>query len=156
MRLRFTAQGKGKYAECTEFRLTDSFGQLSLSAKGTISAENSIKQPYFYGTIDQAEISPQGSARLFQNLTGKAELPSLLTRIGFIHFTGDVSGYPHQLTTHGNLRSNVGNLQANVTMHTDTISHNRSFSGRVSSEELQLGKLLDKEKTGEMQLLTLN
>lgn len=146
VRLRFTAQGKGKYAECTEFRLTDSFGQLSLSAKGTISAENSIKQPYFYGTIDQAEISPQGSARLFQNLTGKTELPSLLTRIGFIHFTGDVSGYPHQLTTHGNLRSNVGNLQANVTMHTDTISHNRSFSGRVSSEELQLGKLLDKEK----------
>ena len=124
MRLRFTAQGKGKYAECTEFRLTDSFGQLSLSAKGTISAENSIKQPYFYGTIDQAEISPQGSARLFQNLTGKAELPSLLTRIGFIHFTGDVSGYPHQLTTHGNLGSRMSGTCKPMLLFSTDSKHN--------------------------------
>lgn len=144
--LRFTAQGKGARAECSEFSLTDNYGQIKVHAKGIVNAEGSVERPYFYGKIAQAEVTPQGMIRLFQNLTGQTEPPAILERIGFIRFKGDLSGYPHQLTTHGNLHSNVGSLQANVTMHTDTTTHNRSFSGRVASEALQLGKLLNKEK----------
>lgn len=144
--LRLAAKGQGKRAECTEFELTDSHGQLKLNAEGAIDAEISASQPYFYGKIGQANISSQGFIQLFQNLTGKTDLPPLLTRIGFIDFRGDISGYPYRLTTHGNIRSNVGDLQANVTMHTDTTNHSRSFSGRIVTQELNLGKLLNKEK----------
>lgn len=67
-----------------------------------------------------------------------------MKRINYFHFNGDVSGYPHLLTMHGLIRSGAGNVQANVTMHTDTLTNAHSYSGKIKSKELRIGKLLAK------------
>ena len=63
----------------------------------------------------------------------------------------DISGYLNQLTTHGTLLTDVGSIRANVTMHSDTLTHLRSYSGKIISPELQLGTLLNQERHWEAQ-----
>ena len=95
----------------------------------------------------QLKADKEGTGWLIQNLTGKTNTPAILQRIGDINFNGDISGYLSQLTTHGTLLTDVGSIQANVTMHSDMITHLRSYSGKIISPELNLGALLDQEKT---------
>lgn len=73
-------------------------------------------------------------------------MPPVLKNIEFIRFNGKVSGVPSQLTMHGDIRSGVGAIQANVTMHKNPQTQARNFSGHVASDSLQLGKLLGKEE----------
>lgn len=102
---------------------------------------------FLFGNLAQLKADKEGTGWLIQNLTGKTNTPAILQRIGDINFNGDISGYLSQLTTHGTLLTDVGSIQANVTMHSDTITHLRSYSGKIISPELNLGALLDQEKT---------
>lgn len=77
-----------------------------------------------------------------------APVPDILQRLGFLKFRGDVSGYPSRITAHGTLQSLPGQINANLTMHTDTITQQKSYSGKVSTHDFELGKLLAKKELG--------
>lgn len=74
-------------------------------------------------------------------------MPNVLKQVEFLDFEGDISGFMHQLTVYGNFRSAIGSLKANVTMHKDTITNLNSYSGKILSEDFNIGKLLNKENT---------
>lgn len=102
---------------------------------------------FLFGNLSQLEVDKEGINWLLYNLSGKNNVPDILKRIGSISFNGDISGYLNQLTTHGTLLTDVGSIRTNVTMHSDTLTHLRSYSGKIISPELQLGTLLNQEKT---------
>lgn len=54
-----------------------------------------------------------------------APVPDILQRLGFLKFQGDVSGYPSRITAHGTLQSEPGQINANLTMHTDTLTQQK-------------------------------
>ena len=144
----FALEGKGLRAECTRFILNDDDRHISIKADALIDARNHARGPYLFCEVGQMDVSERGTIQIYQNLTGKSEAPDMLKRLKNIHFRGDVSGYPYQLTTHGKLSASVGEIQANVTMHTDTLSRLHSFSGHVTTDNLQMGKLLARESLG--------
>lgn len=84
-----------------------------------------------------------------------APVPDILQRLGFLKFQGDVSGYPSRITAHGTLQSQPGQINANLTMHTDTLTQQKSYSGKVSTHNFELGKLLAKKNWVKL-LLTWN
>lgn len=144
-----TFRGKGRQFRCTHFYLASPQKELILRAQGMMDANQSVKSPYFFGEITQADVSEKALPWLFHNLKGaETNLPDLIQRLGFIQFQGDVSGYPSRITAHGTVKSRPGQLNANVTMHTDTLTLQKSYSGRISTHDFELGKLLAKEELG--------
>ena len=147
LNLRITLEGKGYQTKCTDIYLSNDYQSLLLKGEAMVNHWNEKNNMFLFGNLAQLKADKEGTGWLIQNLTGKTNTPAILQRIGDINFNGDISGYLSQLTTHGTLLSDVGSIQANVTMHSDTITHLRSYSGKIISPELNLGALLDQEKT---------
>ena len=145
--LRIALEGKGYQTKCTDIYLSNNDQSLLLKGEAMINHWNEKNDLFLFGNLSQLDADKEGISWLIQNLTGKANAPDILQRIGDISFNGDISGYLNQLTTHGTLLTDVGNIRANVTMHSDTITHLHSYSGKIISPELNLGMLLNQEKT---------
>lgn len=145
--LRIALEGKGYQTKCTDIYLSNDAQSLLLKGEAMINHWNEKNNLFLFGNLSQLDADKEGISWLIQNLTGKANAPDILQRIGDISFNGDISGYLNQLTTHGTLLTDVGNIRANVTMHSDTITHLHSYSGKIISPELNLGMLLNQEKT---------
>ena len=64
---------------------------------------------------------------------------------GLSQFRGDVSGYPSRITAHGTLQSQPGQINANLTMHTDTLTQQKVIPEKFSTIILSFGKLLAKK-----------
>lgn len=142
--LQFSINGHNRHIQCSDFYLTNPDKDLQLQAEALFNGERKNSSAYIFGKVSHLDINEKGFNWLHQNLTGKKDLPGILKRINYFHFNGDVSGYPHLLTMHGLIRSGAGNVQANVTMHTDTLTNAHSYSGKIKSKELRIGKLLAK------------
>lgn len=145
--LQAAIDGKGNQINCTQLSVSNSDRSLLLEAEATIKRWNEKNNMFLFGNLSQLEANKKGIAWLLHNITGGNNIPGILKRLGDIQFKGDISGYPNQLTTHGTVQTSVGNIQANVTMHSDTITNLHSYSGKVVSSELNLGTLLAQEKT---------
>lgn len=145
--LRMSFDGKGYQTKCTDIYLSNNSQSLLLKAEAMINHWNEKNNMFLFGNLSQLDVDKEGINWLFHNLSGKNDIPNILQRVGNISFNGDISGYLNQLTTHGTLLTDVGSIQANVTMHSDTLTHLHSYSGKIISPELQLGTLLNQEKT---------
>lgn len=121
--LRIALEGKGYQTKCTDIYLSNNDQSLLLKGEAMINHWNEKNNLFLFGNLSQLDADKEGISWLIQNLTGKANAPDILQRIGDISFNGDISGYLNQLTTHGTLLTDVGNIRANVTMHSDTITH---------------------------------
>lgn len=145
--IKFAMTGHGNYMECSEFFLSNIDQSMLIQGEGIINHWNKSDEMYLFGKVTEMHANTNGLSWLLKNMTGNNDVPDILERVQYIRFNGDISGYLHQLTTHGTLSSAVGSLYANVTMHTDSLTSRHSYSGKVSSSELDLGTLLDKKGT---------
>ena len=144
--LRLSVKGKGHHVECDKLSIENPDKTLYLNATATANHWNSAKEMFVFGEISDLRADREGIRWLQRNL-GQPDNPAgIADRVGNVHFHGDISGYLHQLTTRGTINSAAGMINASVTMHRDTLSGTRSFSGKVSSPELNLGILANDEK----------
>lgn len=142
-------QGRGKQARCSNFYLSSPHKALEIHAEGMLDHSSPSQPPYFFGKVTQADANESAISWLIHNLKGTSEpVPDILLRLGFLKFQGDVSGYLSRITAHGTLQSRPGRINANLTMHTDTLTQQKSYSGKVSTHNFELGKLLAKKELG--------
>lgn len=144
MNLRF--HGKGKQINIPYFSLNGANGGLELSATGMADGNTAPLRPYFFGNVKKASLTETGIEWLIKNFKGSGtQVPPILKRLGYVYFKGDLSGYPTQLTAHGLFQTDPGDINANITMFTDTVSGLKTYSGKVSADDFGLGLLLGKE-----------
>lgn len=141
--------GRGKQARCSKFYLASPHKAMEIHAEGMIDHSNPSRPPYFFGEITQADADESAISWLIHNLKGNAApVPDILQHLGFLKFRGDISGYPSRITAHGTLQSLPGLLNANMTMYTDTLTLQKSYSGKISAQDFGLGELLAKKELG--------
>ena len=121
--------------------------EVVLRAKGYYYPPTDSKPLHVKATIQQAEITQQGFVWLFKNLKGTPEVPPILKRIGTGLLNAEVKGNPTQLDTKLMLNTALGTVMGQGSMYADAQTSERSFSGRLFSESLQLGNLVDDNKT---------
>ena len=56
----------------------------------------------------------------------------LFSAVGYVRFSGDATGYLHDLIITGLLRTGVGTIKADVMMSIDK-QQNRTYSGNIAS-----------------------
>lgn len=72
----------------------------------------------------------------------KIPLPPVLTRVGGVKYSGNVSGHKGLFTCKGDLETGIGNAEMDVAID------GNSFRGYLATEGIHLGKLLDDDKFG--------
>ena len=147
VQLHIKVHGEGSHVQCDEIDLSNPEKSLHLRIEGMINHWNTPKDIYLFGKVSELTARKDGLKWLFHNLDPHKETPDIIERTGDTFFKGDVSGRLNQLTTHGTLLCDAGEVDANITMHRDTLSRLRSFSGNISSKELNAGLLIGQEKT---------
>ena len=145
--LRLALDGEGNHTRCTDIFVSGNNQTLLLKAQGMINHWNRKEDLYLFGQVSHLDADAQGLSWLFHNLSDKDSIPGIVKHLGDVHFNGDVSGYLHQLTTHGTVLSEAGSVRANITMHKPKGALYHSYSGKIISEQLNLGALLGQEKT---------
>ena len=141
------ADGKGQKLRVHTIDIYNNNSNINLSANGNILLDpNNIKNTHIEGKISKSNINNKGIITLYQNLTGSTETPKILNNIEYLKFTGNVSGNSNKLNTHGAITCEAGSIISNITMHKDTTTHKRSFSGHVSTESFNLGELTEKKE----------
>ena len=103
------------------------------------------KETYVMGQVSKMHITTEGLAGLVRNFSKKpVTLPKAIERLGAIDFTGDISGFFHNLVAHGKLSSAVGSVHTDIIIGGDK-AHNIAtyLKGSVSTSDLQLNKLFD-------------
>lgn len=128
--IKVSIEGQGNRTECTEFYLSNSDRSMLVQGEGMANHWNKTDEMYLFGKITEMHANTDGLSWLLKNLTGNNDIPAILERVQYIRFKGDISGYLHQLTTHGTLESGVGDLYANVTMYADPATSRHSYSGK--------------------------
>jgi len=140
-------------AEASGFVNDLSFNNLDLrinhttSVNGSIDIENITRreETYLYGKIDRVTTTAEGLVDLVNHFQKQPIiLPEAAMRLGNLIFSGEVSGFVDRLMAFGNLQSDIGALDIDLTLGRQP-DNNRSLylTGNVASTELQINMLFD-------------
>ena len=142
LELAFNGQGKD-----LEIPLLSLSNERYMNVKGHVSLLDwDAGQDMFLQTqLSNLSVTKPGIDYYMNTLTGS--VPSILQRLEYIQFRGSADGYLHDLQVDGVLRTAAGSVDASLLINSDK-DFNRTYSGGILSQDLNLGKLLDDAKFG--------
>ena len=137
--LEASIKGSAKDITCDRLKVTSNDNSIGLVASGAIHQIS--EQPLWHVQIQQFNVS---NALLLQCKGAFPSLPDPLTKPNNITIKGNVSGIGTKaIQTQSNILSDAGNISLQIDM--DTLQR---FNGHVTTEEVQLGKLLNIPELG--------
>lgn len=99
------------------------------------------------GKVSSLTINNTGMHILLKSLIPNiTETPSILSRLGNIHFKGEVHLNTNGMATYGVLRTGLGTAKADMNIN----GKKKTYDGRLECEGFELGKLLDNNKIGKI------
>lgn len=117
---------------------------LMLRANGFIRGLGA--KPTWAININPLRISGDGIQNYAQAMGDKLKVPAVVTRLGSIAFKGQVAGRDKQIATKGLLTTDAGKADLDINLN------NSLLSGKLSTDDLNLRRLLDNEKFGTLAL----
>ena len=109
-------------------------GSLRLTANGSVG--NWLLRPKWYAHISDLKMSAAGIKFIADNLGTRLNLPVIVTRLGNIHYRGEIGGYGTDIAARGVLQTDAG--QANLMMG----KHRQRFNAQIETQGLDLKRLL--------------
>ena len=76
------------------------------------------------------------------------ELPPMISRLGHVHYKGDIRGGLEKVDLRGAFTTALGAVSVNGNLHVDTTLHDFDFCGHVSTRRFQLGRMLNQPDLG--------
>lgn len=114
-------------------------GEISIAGNGSVL--NLANAPRWNAHLKDFSINADGIRFLASN-SGKYDVPDLLTRIGDIHFKGDLSGHKGFASCRGEIRTGAGDAGIDASLN------GNSFNAEVSAKDINLRLLSDNGKLG--------
>ena len=76
------------------------------------------------------------------------QLPLIISRLGHVHYKGDIRGRLEKIDLHGAFTTALGAVKVNGNVRGDTTLQNFDFCGHVSTRRFNLGRLLGQKDLG--------
>jgi len=125
--------------------------QLRISGNVEIQDLSDPENAFIYGNLSNLSVNKEGIDFLVRNFSKNySETPSVLSRLGNVAFNGEITGYFTDLVTYGTLRTDLGIVKGDVKLTSDRQKESFSYSGKIISEEFELGKWLNNDKLGKI------
>ena len=119
---------------------------LSLTARAMLRDVRYAQRLYIDGRVSRLQVTTAGAGMLLRRLGGdpSAALPSVIERLGTLHFSGEISGFLDKLVAYGTLNSDVGRLAMDIMIGRDRSQRiATSLQGRIESSDLDMHRLFD-------------
>lgn len=124
-------------------------GNLRIRGDVTFQDLSEPSNAFIFGNLSYLSINREGIAFLTRNFSDNyKETPKLLKNLGDVSFRGEISGYFTDLVTYGVCRTDLGTMNVDVKLTSDKSKGLFSYSGRLKTDEFELGKWLDSNKWG--------
>ena len=138
--------GQGKNIDIPTISLY-SEKQLDINAYASIQDWDKGDDMYLNARLINLAFTQSGITYFMNNLTGKT--PPILKRMRFVELGGFADGYLRELQLNASLHSGVGWVNGNLLVHKDEHGK-RTYSGRLASNNMDIGRLLGDKKMGNM------
>jgi len=140
-------KGKGKDLNLHTLSLNDN---KHIKLQGDVSLKNwdAGRNTYVSTHLNELSINETGLSYYIGGIT--SSIPPIIQRLKHIKFKGYADGFLHDLRIHGKTHSEVGFLSTDVRITTDE-KNNRTYTGTILSDNLNLGKFLNNDKFGSTQ-----
>ncbi len=132
--------GTNTSLRCQSLSLRTGSGSINLQAQGKVS--DWTRKLRWTANIDNLNVTEEGIKFVADNIGKKVNIPKEVTRLGTIHFKGDISGGPDKLGTKGILQTDAGNVE----MEASKVG--KHILAHVKAEDIQLGRILDNKNFG--------
>ena len=142
--LQTSFNGQGKSIDLSEFSLSDN-KNLELHGSASLSDWDAGRNMYLQSQLTKFSVNNSGLKYLLNNLIGN--VPPIVERLNYIQFRGSTNGFLHNLRVDGEVETSAGLLSADFWVKTND-EHKRTYTGKFSSNDLNLGKLFDEKKLG--------
>lgn len=132
--------GTSTSVNISNLSLTSSSKDLLLYCQGSVS--NLGSTPRWAAQIRHFNLSSTGMQFIAENLGKNFNVPPFVTRLGNIHYIGNLGGYGRDFASKGIIRTDAGT--ANVAIGV----RRNSFTGRVETNGLNLKQILNNNRFG--------
>ena len=136
--LSLSVNGTGTTARISSIQVTGH--SIYLSANGSIS--NWQAKTRWTADINSLNMQGDGIKFISDNLGKRFNIPIEVTRLGNIKFKGNLGGYGKDIAMKGMLHTGAGNASLTVGLH------GKSFNGRIETNGVDLGKIIDNQQLG--------
>ncbi len=151
MEVEVEANGTMNQLNLSQLRLCSAEEHFVLQGDCTFSGLSHPEDALLSGRLSRLYADPEGVALLVRNLgNGSESVSPTLQHLGTVAFRGTVSGHLDNLVTYGTFQTDIGMLQTDLTLHSDSERGFLSYAGGVKTEALEIGKLLDNPKWGDV------
>ncbi len=136
----------GDEVQVTKLKVDSNTGDISMNVSGILQ-QLSQQDPVWMADINELNLSAHTINFISENLKGeKANVPEELVRLGDIHMNGNVSGVGlKEIRTRNQLSTTAGDAAISF-----TLDGQRRFTGNISTSNLNLKRLLDNDKFGNL------
>ncbi len=125
-----------------QIKLQTSQGNVSVTGDMNLNYITDKKRTRLECKPIELNATAEGTRLLIENLNQKdASFIPVLSRLGNIHFNGDLSGYLSDLSACGILSSDCGSVHSDLTLRNDTARNTHICTGFVETKEFDLYNL---------------
>jgi len=142
--LQSSFNGIGKDLHIPALSLNDK-SHIRINGRASIKDWNAGRNLHLNARLTELSLNKEGLNYFIGNLAGK--VPPIIEHMESFHFNGYTEGYLHNLRIHGEAKTTAGEVNTDIEVKTD-INNNRTYSGTLSSNNLNLKKLLKQDKLG--------
>ena len=140
-----TLANDGNTHYVNDLRIYSNDRSVNLDFGGNLILANDTADTYFNLDIKRVEVREDGAQWIFRNINGNDNLPDIVQDIATASIYGNVKGTANKIENKLTIYTPLGNIQSQFQMNRDTVNNKRFYSGRFYSENLNLGKLTQKE-----------
>ena len=137
-------RGRGEDIDISDLLVNSTTGDIDVNIDGWIR-NLTLSEPTWLADIKDLRLSDKTINFISENLKGQqVEVPAVVTRLGNIHMKGFVKGTGiSEMTTNSRLATDAGNVALSL-----TLDRQRSFSGNINTDGINLRQLLDDDNFG--------
>lgn len=121
-----------------------------LIASGYGSIDNIFPEPkkaFLFGKMSNLSIKSKSVVNILNDVGINLKDYSTIHSIGQLSFNGEISGFVSKLVTYGKVRSNIGNISADVSLENE---NGLKFNGEIKSSNLNIDKLIPEKGLGDI------
>ena len=148
VRLQAKLEGNAQEISLNHFRLRSENNDVLLNLYCRVRNPFEPERSFFDLNLPDLHVTNTGFRFLARNLN--AEVPPVLTRLGFFTFQGNARGMLKDLRLKGVMQCATGKVQTDL--HLDLNHRLKTFQGRLQTSEFQLGTLLAHADMGRISL----
>ena len=125
---------------CQALNLHTGSGSINLQASGKVSGW--MRSPRWTASIDNLNLTEASIVFIADNIGKKVSIPKEVTRLGTIHYKGDLAGGAGKLSSRGTLQTDAGDVEIEAAME------GKRILAHAKAENIQLGHILNNKTFG--------